>query len=179
MVYFTRHFVLRFAWCCFVLVLLLLFFFFFFFFVFFFFFFFFFFFCPSSIAIASPGKKRANLCAFRAFVRDALIWFIRFPLPLCVCEGLRFVILALPGLFFYLFIAHQWLQKEGQTYLGGSVGCAVRLETRSLRVQPPPRSATFFHGDWSWNIFCGHSLPSADSRRAVVSFCRKNVHNTG
>ena len=34
-------------------------------------------------------------------------------------------------------------------------------------------------GDWSWNIFYGHSLPSADSRRAVVSFWRKNVHNTG
>ena len=26
--------------------------------------------------------------------------------------------------------------------------------------------------------FYGHSLPSADSRRAVVSFWRKNVHNT-
>ena len=63
--------------------------------------------------------------------------------------------------------------------LGGSVGCAVRLETRRSRVQPPPRSATFFRGDWSWNIFYGHSLPSDDSRRAVVSFCRKNVHNTG
>ena len=63
--------------------------------------------------------------------------------------------------------------------LGGSVGCAVRLETRGSRVQPPPRSATFFLGDWSWNIFYGHSLPSADSRRAVVSFWRKNVHNTG
>ena len=32
---------------------------------------------------------------------------------------------------------------------------------------------------WSWNIFYGHSLPSADSIRAVVSFWRKNVHNTG
>ena len=31
--------------------------------------------------------------------------------------------------------------------LGGSVGCAVRLETRRSRVQPPPRSATFFRGD--------------------------------
>ena len=28
-------------------------------------------------------------------------------------------------------------------------------------------------------IFYGHSLPSADSRRAVVSFWRKNVHTTG
>ena len=54
----------------------------------------------------------------------------------------------------------------------------VRLETRRSRVRPPPRSATFFRGDWSWNIFYGHSLPSADSRRAVVSFWRKNVHNT-
>ena len=63
--------------------------------------------------------------------------------------------------------------------LGGSVGCAVRLETTRSRVQPPPRSATFFRGDWSWNIFYGHSLPSADSRRAVVIFWRKNVHNTG
>ena len=63
--------------------------------------------------------------------------------------------------------------------LGGSVGCAVRLEIRRSCVQPPPRSATFLRGDWSWNIFYGHSLPSADSRRAVVSFWRKNVHNTG
>ena len=44
---------------------------------------------------------------------------------------------------------------------------------------PPPKSATFFLGDWSWNIFYGHSLPSADSRRSVVSFWRKNAHNTG
>ena len=31
--------------------------------------------------------------------------------------------------------------------LGGSVGCAVRLETRRSQVQPPLRSATFFRGD--------------------------------
>ena len=34
----------------------------------------------------------------------------------------------------------------------------VWLETRESRVQPPPRSATFFRGDRSWNIFYGHSL---------------------
>ena len=50
---------------------------------------------------------------------------------------------------------------------------------RRLWVQPPLRSATFFRGDWSWNIFYGHSFPSIDSRRAVVSFWQKNVHNTG
>ena len=63
--------------------------------------------------------------------------------------------------------------------LCGSVGCAVQLETRRSRIQPPPRLATLFHGDWLWNIFCGHSLLSADSKRAVVSFWQKNVHNTG
>ena len=43
----------------------------------------------------------------------------------------------------------------------------------------PGGSATFFRGDWSWNISYGHSLPSADSRRVVVSLWQKNVHNTG
>ena len=33
------------------------------------------------------------------FVRFALVWFGLFPLPLGVWEGLRFVIVALPGLF--------------------------------------------------------------------------------
>ena len=84
-------------------------------------------------------------------------------------------------LIFFLFFHKTVCCGTHWNYLGwgGSVGCAVRLETRRLRVQPPPRSATFFRGDWSWNIFYGHSLPSADSRRAVVSFWRKNVHNTG
>ena len=84
----------------------------------------------------------------------------------------------------YLTVWELWPAQDLQRHQseagpGGSVGCAVRLETRRSRVQPPPRSATFFHGDWSWNVFYGHSLPSADSRRAVVSFWRKNVHNTG
>ena len=40
----------------------------------------------------------------------------------------------------------------------------------------PARFATFFHGDWSWNIFYGHYLPSTDSRWAVISFEQENVH---
>ena len=43
----------------------------------------------------------------------------------------------------------------------------------------PAEVGNILCGDWSWNIFYGHSLPSADSRRAVVSSWRKKVHNTG
>ena len=46
----------------------------------------------------------AGLGAFRTFVRFVLVWICRFPLPLGVWEGLRFVIVALLGLFSYLFL---------------------------------------------------------------------------
>ena len=49
---------------------------------------------PFSIAITSLGEERANLSVFRTFVRFALVWFCRFPLPRGVWEGLRFVIVA-------------------------------------------------------------------------------------
>ena len=77
----TRRFVLSLALCYYVFV----------------------FFSPFSIAITSLGEERANLSAFRTFVRFALVWFCLFPLPLGVWEGLRLVIVALPGLFSYFF----------------------------------------------------------------------------
>ena len=80
-VYSTRRFVLCLVLCYFVLV----------------------FFSPFSIAITSLGEERASLGAFRTFVRFALVWFCRFPLPLGVWKGLRLVIVALPGLFSYPF----------------------------------------------------------------------------
>ena len=58
----TRRFVLCLALCYFVLV----------------------FFSPLSIAITSLGKERANLDAFRTFIRFVLVWFCLFPLPLGV-----------------------------------------------------------------------------------------------
>ena len=70
MVYSTRRFVVCLSMCHFVLV----------------------FFSPFSIAITSLGEERANLNAFRTFVRFVLVWICRFPLPLGVWEGLRFVI---------------------------------------------------------------------------------------
>ena len=94
MVYSTRRFVLCLTLCYFVLV----------------------FFSPFSIAITSLGEERVNRSAFRTFVRFALIWFCLFPLPLGVWEGLRFVIVALPGLFSYLFFSsysHQAVSAAG------------------------------------------------------------------
>ena len=44
-----------------------------------------------------------GLCLFR------FVYICRFPLPLGVWEGLRFVIVALPGLFSYLFFL-KWAQ---------------------------------------------------------------------
>ena len=87
MVYSTRRFVLSFSWCYFVLV----------------------FFSPLSIAITSLGEERANLSAFRTFVRYALVWFCLFSLPLGVWEGLRLVIVAHPGFFSYLFCDYRAL----------------------------------------------------------------------
>ena len=81
MVYFTRRFVLLLTLCHSVLV----------------------FFSSFSIAITLLGEERANLSAFRSFVRFVLVQICRFPLPLGVWEGLRFVIVVLPGLFAYLF----------------------------------------------------------------------------
>ena len=57
------------------------------------------FFSPFSIAITSLGEERANLSAFRTFVRVALVWFCLFPLPLGVWDGLRLVTVALSYLF--------------------------------------------------------------------------------
>ena len=62
---------------------------------------------PFSIAITSLWEERANLSVFRTFVWFLFVWICRFPLPLGVWEGLRFVIVALPGLsltFFMYFL---------------------------------------------------------------------------
>ena len=102
-VYSTRRFVLCLTLCYFVLVL----------------------FSPFSIAITSLGEKRANLSAFRTFVRFVLVWICRFPLPFGVWEGQRFVIVALPGLFSYLFfLSNRSLENQ-------RVVTAYRMETLS------------------------------------------------
>ena len=49
-------------------------------------------------------EERANLSAFRTFVRFALVWFRLFPHPFVVWEGLRFVIMALPAFSLTFFM---------------------------------------------------------------------------
>ena len=46
-------------------------------------------FSPFSIAVTSLGEERANLSAFRTFVRFVLVWFCWFSLHLGVWVGLR------------------------------------------------------------------------------------------
>ena len=83
-VYSTRRFVLYLTLCHFVLV----------------------FFSPFSIAITSLGEERANLSAFRTFVRFVPVWICRFSLHFGVWEGLRFVIVSLPELISYIFFVY-------------------------------------------------------------------------
>ena len=45
---------------------------------------------------------------------------------------------------------------------------------RSLEFEPQPGHKLLWN--WSWNYFYGHSTPSADSRRAVVSYQREYAH---
>ena len=81
MVYYTRRFVLCVTLCHFVLV----------------------FFSPFSMRLPRLGKRELILVLFRTFVRFMFVWICRFPLPLGVWERLRFVIVALPGLFLPFF----------------------------------------------------------------------------
>ena len=61
------------------------------------------FFGPLGVAVASLGEDGDGLGgAFRAFVRFVLVWICRFSLSLGVWEGLRFVIVALTGLTFFM-----------------------------------------------------------------------------
>ena len=57
-----------------------------------------------------------------------------------------------------------------------AVGCAYRLVSRRPPRVRSSRSAHSFVEIWSWKKINDHSLPSADSRRAVVSYWRKNMY---
>ena len=58
---------------------------------------------------------------------------------------------------------------------GSSIECASAWYADGRGFDPHVRR-TFFRGDLGKKKIYGHSLPSADSRRAIVSYWRKNVH---
>ena len=70
-------------------------------------------FSPFSIAITSLGGERINLSAFRTICAcfDLSVSSSSWGL-----EGLRFVIVALPGLFSYLFLTYS-LNKRILDYI--------------------------------------------------------------
>ena len=57
---------------------------------------------------------------------------------------------------------------------------AFTVSEKSSNVTADPGAASpavpYFRRDRSCNDYYGHSLPSADSRRVVISYKRKNVH---
>ena len=57
-----------------------------------------------ALRLPRLGKRELILVLFVCLIDLCLFWICRFPLPLDVWEGLRFVIVALPGLFSYLFV---------------------------------------------------------------------------
>ena len=73
------------------------------------------FFNPFSIAITSLWEERVNLSSFRTFV---LVWICRFPLPLGIWEGLRFLIV-----FSYLFFETSTENADAQLNSGRSLFC--------------------------------------------------------
>ena len=128
MVHSTRRFVVCLSMCHFVLV----------------------FFSPFSIAITSLGEERANLSAFCTFVRFVLVWICRFPLPLGVWEGLRFVIVALPGLFsltFFLTIIRAEnvfnLKSFERSIVLSSTQCYIHICLVSTPCLEQPHNVTY------------------------------------
>ena len=113
-------------------------------------------------------------------MKSRILWCKNFALEarLGITRGQKVGFWVLFFFFFFFFF-------DGHTTtagLGGSVGCAsnCRPEGRGFNIPPPPEIGSIL----SWRVdheifFYGHSLPSADSRRAIVSFWQKNVHNTG
>ena len=131
-VYSTRRFVVSLSVCHFVLV----------------------FFGPFSIAIISLGKERANLSAFRTFVRFVLVWICRFPFPLGVWEGLRFVIVAPPLDFSVTFFFTTRALKPV---------LLARNRARNSDVAPNYKSFSLRTYPYIYNYI-------------IVSFWQKNVH---
>ena len=115
----------------------------------------------SSLAIQNVHREDSDQTAqmIWIFAGRRLIWILAEP----VCPKVCFLMLRLA------------CRVQNVAWPRWLSSVHIRLVIRPSLVRSPLDPATSFRGDWSWNIFYGHSLPSADSRKAVVSFWWKNV----
>ena len=60
--------------------------------------------CVPVLRVASGPRVKLARCKSALNPTVVLVWICRFPLPHDILEGLRFVIVALSGLFSYLFL---------------------------------------------------------------------------
>ena len=127
------------------------------------------FFSPFSIAIISLGEERANLSAFGTFVRFVLVSICRFPLPLGVWEGLRFVIVALRGLFSPLFF-HRAFSKFYRRHSALLEKYSVSLKTLLQQGISEPE----FYGDlvYRFRKIVGKSNFSEQFRKLINRYKR-------
>ena len=63
-------------------------------------------FSPFSIAITSLGEERANLSAFRTFVRFVIVWICRFPLGVWEGPATSFGVILLTQFHIFLIDKH-------------------------------------------------------------------------
>ena len=104
-------------------------------------------------------------------------------------EWMANTLLQIRFFFFFFFFSLEWvptnyvfgeIRKLSCGYLvikaslGGSVGCTSNWWLGGCGLHPHQVINLLSWRFWSWNIFYGHSHPSADSARAVVSFWQKN-----
>ena len=93
----------------------------------------------------SRGDKPPSKELLRLFIRTYAIRAGQTPTSPWIVDDNQVRKLDLQSKFANFLLSPVRVSIKLSDGLGGSVGCAVRLETRA---QPLPRSATFFHGDF-------------------------------
>ena len=113
----------------------------------------------------NASHKRITLLRYESWYKASHMWTTKTQISLHICPILSTSL---------LFTSQDYRIPTG--IMPGAVAWsdAHPLVYGQSQVQSSCQ-ATFFHGVRSWNNLYGHPLPSADSRRAVVSYWRKNV----
>ena len=109
----------------------------------------------SALRLPRLGKTELSLDAFCRFVQFALVWFCLFPLPLGVWEGLRFVLVGVPGLFSYLFFLYEMHHIS-------PLCCSTKR--CSFFIQPKGRQATFY------GKLCNHMKNVNKTKTPIIIF---------